>query len=168
MKRNAVKTVTILCLAFCLSLPAFSPAFGGEYKALEGLKSVKVMFDFRDEKPGSALVHLQLAHDTFKDGALRKVDGKPDFAVVFMGGSVKLLSNKRDGFSSEEKKSLAELDKVISAMAKDGIRLEICMFAANFFGVDPSSVSPEIHRVPNGWISSLGYQAKGYSLIPAY
>ena len=60
------------------------------------------------------------------------------------------------------------MDKVISAMSKDGIKLEICMFAANLFGVASESVSPEINRVHNGWISSMGYQAKGYALIPAY
>lgn len=65
-------------------------------------------------------------------------------------------------------KTLAEMDKVVSAMAKDGIRMEMCMFAADLLKVDAASVSLEIQRVPNGWISSLGYQAKGYSLIPAF
>jgi len=27
---------------------------------------------------------------------------------------------------------------------------------------------PEIKHVSNGWISLIGYQAKGYSLVPAY
>ena len=168
MQNNAGRILASICTALWLSLAVISPALGGEYKSLEGLKSVKVMFDFRDDKPQSALVHLQLAHQTFKDKALRKIDGKPKLAVVFMGGSVKLLTSKRDGFSAEEKKTLAELDKVVAAMAKDGIRLEMCMFAADFFKVDAASVPPEIQRVPNGWISSLGYQAKGYSLIPAF
>ena len=57
---------------------------------------------------------------------------------------------------------------MISAAAKDGIRLEVCMYAVKFFGVNPESISKEIHRVGNGWISSLGYQQKGYSLVPAY
>jgi len=168
MKRNAGKIGVSFFLVLCLIVPALSTVLGGEFKALEGLKSVKTIFDFRDGNPDSALIHLQLVHDTYKDKAIREVDGAPEFAVVFMGGSVKLLSKNRDGFSAQEKKGLAELDRVVSAMVKDGIRLEICMFAAHFFGVDPKSVSPEIHRVPNGWISSLGYQAKGYGLIPVF
>jgi intracellular sulfur oxidation DsrE/DsrF family protein len=60
------------------------------------------------------------------------------------------------------------MDKIIAAMAKDGIRLEVCLFAAKVLGVNPDSIAPEIHRVGNGWIASLGYQQKGYSLIPVY
>jgi hypothetical protein len=41
-------------------------------------------------------------------------------------------------------------------------------FAANFFNVDPETISPLISRVDNGWISSIGYQAKGYQLVPVY
>ena len=53
-------------------------------------------------------------------------------------------------------------------MVKSGIRLEICLVAAQVFGVDPGSVLPEIKQVGNGWISLIGYQARGYSLVPAY
>ena len=53
-------------------------------------------------------------------------------------------------------------------MSKDGVKLEICLFAAEVFGVDPASVLPEIKRVGNGWISLIGYQSKGYALVPAY
>jgi len=40
--------------------------------------------------------------------------------------------------------------------------------AAKVFNVDPVSVLPEIKRVGNGWISMIGYQAQGYSLVPVY
>ncbi len=116
----------------------------------------------------SALVHIKLVHDSYQAKAIKAVTEKPDFVVIFMDSSVKLLSNSREGFSPEEKKLLEEMDNVITAMSRDGIQMEICMFAANFFGVDPASISPLISRVENGWISSMGYQAKGYSLIPAF
>jgi intracellular sulfur oxidation DsrE/DsrF family protein len=66
------------------------------------------------------------------------------------------------------KKRLEEFDQTIAAMAKDGIRLEVCMFAANLMGVKPESFPPQIHPVEKGWIASLGHQQKGYSLMPAY
>jgi intracellular sulfur oxidation DsrE/DsrF family protein len=53
-------------------------------------------------------------------------------------------------------------------MSKNGIKLEICLIAAKVFNVDPASVLPEIKRVGNGWISMIGYQAQGYSLVPVY
>jgi intracellular sulfur oxidation DsrE/DsrF family protein len=87
---------------------------------------------------------------------------------VFIGPSVKLISKNREGFSPEDQKSLDEIANTISAMSKDGINLEICLVAAKVFNVDPASVLPEIKRVGNGWISMIGYQAQGYSLVPVY
>jgi intracellular sulfur oxidation DsrE/DsrF family protein len=142
--------------------------WSADYKALEGVQSLKTVFDFRDGVPESALVHIQLVHDTYKDKAIHGSMKKPEFVVIFMASSVKLLSSKRDAFSAEERKALGKMDQVISAMSQDGIRLEVCSFAVNFFGIDLESIAPEIHRVSNGWISSMGYQAQGYSLVPSY
>ena len=71
-------------------------------------------------------------------------------------------------FSDTDKKTLGEMDKLLAAMSKDGIRLEACMVAAGMFGVDPGKILPEIHHVGNGWVSSTGYQDNGYALIPAF
>jgi intracellular sulfur oxidation DsrE/DsrF family protein len=68
----------------------------------------------------------------------------------------------------EDQKSMDEIAQTIREMAKDGIKLEVCDFAVKVFGVDPASILPEIKHVPNGWVSLIGYQARGYSLVPAY
>ncbi|RJP93913.1 MAG: sulfur reduction protein DsrE [Desulfobacteraceae bacterium] len=154
----------LVSLAFMLTVVVQASA--EKYKSMEGVKSVKVIFDFRDATLESALVHIKLIHDTYKDKVF--MTEKPEFAVVFMGPSVMLLSKNKDGFSAKDKKIIEEIRQVISAMAKDGIRLEICMFAANLFGVAPDSVLPELHHVANGWISSIGYQTKGYVLVPVF
>ena len=137
-------------------------------EALKGVESIKAIFDLRDGNPQSVLVHVKLLHDTYKDSAVKGKSGKPEFAVVFMGESAKLLSKNREGPSPEDRKLLDEMDAVITAMRKDGIRLEICMFAAEFFGVVPKTLLPELNRVRNGWLSSMGYQSRGYSLVPAF
>lgn len=160
--------LSAILLSACILLTSATMGMAGDYKALKDVQSVKTVFDFRDGNPEYALVHIKLLHDTYKDKAIRDVTDKPDFVVVFMAGSVKLLSNNRESFSPEEIKFLEEMDNVIKAMANDGIRMEICAFAANFFTVDLETVSPLISRVDNGWISSIGYQAKGYTLVPVY
>jgi intracellular sulfur oxidation DsrE/DsrF family protein len=87
---------------------------------------------------------------------------------VFIGPSVKLISKNREGLSPEDQNALDEIADKISAMSKDGIKFEICLVAAKAFNVDPSSVLPEIKRVGNGFISLIGYQAQGFSLVPVY
>ena len=167
---NSTRQTIVTAFFLSIYLLLMSPQAGSseDYKGLDGVQSVKTVFDFRDGAPESALVHIQLVLDTYKDKAIQGNMEKPDFVVVFMASSVKLLSSKREAFSAGEQKALDKMDQVISAMSKDGIRLEVCKFAVNLFGVDPDSISPEISRVQNGWISTMGYQTKGYSLVPVY
>jgi intracellular sulfur oxidation DsrE/DsrF family protein len=109
-----------------------------------------------------------LLKNTLNDIGITAVSKNPEFVVVFIGPSVKLVSKDREGFSPDEQKLLDEIAGVVSEMSRDGIRLEICLFAAHVFGVDPEAVLPEIKHVGNGWISLIGYQASGYSLVPVY
>ena len=166
MKANRRKIVAVCLAAFFVVLSSLSWALAEEYNAMKGVKAVNVMFDMRDANLQTAIVHLNLIHDTYKD--LVAMKKKPVFVVVFMGGSVKLISSDHRGFKAEEANSLKEIGGIISRMSKAGIRVEVCLFAAKVFGVEPASILPEIQRVGNGWISEIGYQARGYSLVPVY
>jgi intracellular sulfur oxidation DsrE/DsrF family protein len=164
MKR---KITALLNLFIAISLLcAVSSVSAEEYKAMKGIKSAKAVFDDRAGNPKSAALNLKVIHQTYKELAAMKKN--PVFVVVFIGPSVRLISKNREGFSPEDQKSLDEIANTISAMSKDGINSEICLVAAKVFNVDPSSVLPEIKRVGNGWISMIGYQAQGYSLVPVY
>jgi intracellular sulfur oxidation DsrE/DsrF family protein len=157
-----------LFLSLCVFFIAVPSVLGQEYYSLKGLKSVRAVFDVRIANPKSAALHLNLIHQTFKHKNITSVTKKPDFVVIFSGPSVKLISKNREGFSPEEHKALDEISGTISEMSKDGIKLEICLFAARVFGVSPASILPGIKHVGNGWISLIGYQSAGYALVPAY
>jgi intracellular sulfur oxidation DsrE/DsrF family protein len=63
---------------------------------------------------------------------------------------------------------LIKIDKfqeTIRQLKKEGVKLEVCLYAVEKMGLDPATVLPEIDRVGNGFISVLGYQAQGYSVI---
>ena len=81
---------------------------------------------------------------------------------------VKLLSTNRDKIPSEDHETIGNIAATIAAMAEDGIRMEICLFAVRLFGIEPESILPEIEQLENGWLSLIGYQAKQYSLLPIY
>ena len=51
---------------------------------------------------------------------------------------------------------------------KDGIRMEQCSVAAKMRKVDPRTIPGEVHFVGNSFISMIGYQARGYALIPVH
>jgi len=166
MKANRTKAAVISIVAFFLVLSSLSFASAEEYHAMKGVDSANAIFDMRDGIPKSAAVHMQLILDTYKElGAMKK---KPDFVVVFMASAVKLISSNRSEFSSEDQKYLKEIADTISKMCAAGIRLEVCLFAVKYFGVEPASISSRIKQVGNGWISEIGYQGKGYRLVPVY
>lgn len=133
---------------------------------LEGITSAKAVFDVRVGNPKAAAIHLNLIHETYRD--LAAAGKEPDVRVVFSGPIVKLLSNDTGGFAEEDKTHIEAVANAVKALAKDGIGMEICLVAVNFFGVDPASVLPGIDHVKNGWISIIGYHSQGYALVPTY
>ncbi len=166
MKGSIRIAVMSIFLTICLLMVSIGNSSSEEYNSLKGLKSVKAVFDFELANPQSALLHLQVIQQTFKDKNMWVSGKKPEFTIIFIGPSVKLVSKNRGGFKEEDQKTLDELARTITEMAKDGIKLEICLIAVNVFGIEPSSILPEIKQVGNGWISLIGYEAKGYSLVP--
>ena len=160
--KTAVVFVTVLFMVFSF----VSIVSAEEYEGLKGVSSVKVFFDIRIVNPQSAAIHLNLINETYK--SLMTMKKKPVFVVVFMSGAVKLISSNRMDFKSEDAKYLDEIAATVTKMSKEGIQFEACLAAAKLFGVDPASLQSEFKQVGNGWISEIGYQARGYSLVPAY
>jgi uncharacterized protein len=168
MNKNITAILRGIIFSLFIGLFSMTNTYAGEYESLNGLNDIKVVFDVRGKIVKKIAIQLDLIHQTYKEQNIRKISAQPKFAVVFGGGAVELLSNDTDGFTDEEKVLLGQITKTLSAMAKDGIKLEICLFAANLHGVDPATVLPVIQHVDNGWISLIGYQAKGYSLVAAF
>lgn len=167
MKRSnqaAIAGAVIFALAVLVSVTQVS---GEEYDALKGVKSPKTVFDFRDGNPASADLHMKVLQQTYQ-GLAQNGKTKPETVVIFMGPAVKMISKNREGLSAEELKSLDNIAVTISQLSKDGVKLEVCMIAVDVMKVDPNSILPQIKKVGNGWISEVGYQAQGYSLIPAF
>ena len=165
MKRNPGSLIVVLTLLVGYLLSS-GVAHSAGVEALKGLSSVKAVIGFSTGDPKKAVVYLNLIGDTLKDPHIQAVTKHPDFVVSFGGPSVKLLATETKGFSPEEQKLIAEMKAKISALAKEGVRFEYCMYAAKLFGVEPAKVSG-LRIIDNGWVSLIGYQGKGYSFVPA-
>lgn len=167
--KNRSKT-TIVSLVFLIGLlSTFAVGFSSqEADALKGQKSFKGVFDLRTGNAKMTSVFLKMIHDTYKSKEVESVTKEPEFVVVILGPTVKLVSTNREGVSPEDSKMLDTIAGQISEMTKDGIRVEICLFAARLMNVDPMTILSDIKKVDNGAISLIGYQAQGFSLVPIY
>jgi intracellular sulfur oxidation DsrE/DsrF family protein len=169
MKRESTAIVGSLFIAILILVSASVTAHAGDYDALKGAKSVRAVFDVRSANPKGVALHLEIILQMAADENLKKATQlEPEFVVVFLGPSVKLISTQTEGFSPEEKEILGGIAKSITKMSEAGIGLEICLVAAGIFGVDPATLLPEIKHVNNGLVSLIGYQEKDHALIPVY
>lgn len=164
--RKLVKcAVFSLALVFVLTSVSFAAGDMG-YQSLMGVKKVKAVIDWRHAKPMTAALQLKLLYTSYND--LKKMGKDPTYAVLFIGPSVFLISSNTAKFKAKDQKYVKEFKATLSAMAKDGIRFEVCDAALKVLKVDPATITAEVKHVPNGWISEMGYQAQGYSLVPIF
>lgn len=160
---NVVSFFTMIVL--CTILVA-SPAVADGYdNALKGVKGIKAVFDYSQGSPKMSNIIMGAVKGIYEDEATTSLPEKTQIVILFQGPAVKLITTDRSNFAE---KDFAELDKfheMIRQLKRDGVKLEVCLYAANVVGIDPSTILPEIDQVSNGFISTIGYQAQGYSLV---
>ncbi|MEJ2690030.1 MAG: DsrE family protein [Deltaproteobacteria bacterium] len=165
MKTRIRSALSVLFL-FAFFVLLLSPAFAGGYaNALKGVKGVKAVFSVSQGSAKVANVVFWAVKNTYEDTAVKALAEKPRVAVVFHGPAVKLLSADHSGIEEEELGELAKFQDTLKQMKKDGVKLEVCLYAAKVMGVDPATILPEIDQVGNGFISVIGYQEQGYAVV---
>lgn len=153
-------------LTLLLSAPAAQAAPPNDAAALAGLKSAKAVFLVDLDNPRRAGHVLTLAGKTAT--SMDKQGVKTQVVVVMVGPTVAFLTKDRRGIGYQDQRPVAELQKAVRHLKTLGIRTEACGVALRGRDIRPEDVIPEVHVVGNGYISVIGYEAKGYSLIPVY
>lgn len=162
-ERKLASILTITAL-FCIATVSPSVA-GGTGDALLGVSGINAIFDYSQGSPKMSTIIFGAVKDLYTNEAVKALPEKPRLIILFQGPAVKLITSDRSGF---DEKDVAELDKfqsMIREMKNDGVRMEVCRYAAKVLGIDPATILPEIDHVDNGFISSIGYQAQGYALV---
>ncbi|MFZ2224467.1 MAG: DsrE family protein [Candidatus Deferrimicrobium sp.] len=149
--------LTVVALVFSLSGMglAWGDAAPNDRDALKGLDTCKVIFDVRISDPEKMIFNLELIKETLE--GMRRQGVKPVMIAAFRGPGVKLLG--REGTTEEIRDLIVELNK-------KGVRMEVCAVATRVFKVDNSALVPDVVLDGNVLTSLIGYQNKGYALIP--
>lgn len=156
--RNILLALVILALAA-------APASAADYPSLEGVQGLDTMVDYALGSPQAATVVFPAIREIYQDPNVKALPREPRTVIIFHGEAVKLLSTDRSGFDKKDHEALDQVAEMIRRFHKDGVRMEVCMYAVKVFGVDPATLVPEIARVGNGFISAIGYQQKGYGMV---
>ena len=153
----------VLLLLVPLLLPATAPA-ADDLLALAGLKDGKAIFDVRTDDPAKPWFILKVIQDTHFDLVQHDVD--PDFTVSMSGPTVELLLQENLEIEGDGPGPLHKVSWMLVELEKREVRLEACGYAARMFRVDPAGYFPEVRPVGNSLNSLIGYQMKGYALVP--
>jgi len=132
--------------------------------ALESVQTTKTLFDINVSTASKLELYLQVIEQTYDDLVRQKQTVV--FVIAFRGASVRLITKENWAFSDEDQESIQKAAASIHKLSKKGVKLEVCSIATRLFRVDNKTILPEVKVVGNTFVSLVGYQAKGYSLVP--
>ena len=161
-------TQQIACLLFTVVLAATlstSALANGYGNALKGVNSYDAVFEVSQGNPKIANLVFWAVKNAYEADEVKALSGTPNVVIVFHGPVVKLLSSDRSPFNSAEWAEVEKFQSTLLQMKKDGVKLEVCLYAAKVLGVDKTTIMPEIDRVDNGFVSVVGYQMQDYAVV---
>lgn len=150
-------------LAFCLAGPLAATPLN-DHDALAGLSQAKAIFLVSVNNP-ERVDHVLKVIGLTEEGLLKR-HVKPHIIVVFVGPDVAFLTRDRRGIGYMQERAVSDLQRQIVRLSKTGIVFQACGVAMKGMDVKPQDLIPEVQAVGNGYISLIGYEAKGYSLVP--
>jgi len=166
--KNKKITQRVFCLFFTVAFIALlsTNAFAGEYdNALKGVNGYDAVFEVSQGDPKVANIVFWAVKNAYEVSEVKALKKAPRIAVVFHGPAVKLISSDKQPFNTGEWAEVEKFQETLRQMRKDGVKLEVCLYAAKVMGVDKATIMPEIDQVGNGFVSVIGYQMQGYAVV---
>jgi intracellular sulfur oxidation DsrE/DsrF family protein len=168
MIANVRKTHNITCLLLATAFFAMlsTSALSAEYdNALKGVKSYNAVFEVTQENPKVANIVFWAVKNAYEVAEVKALGKVPGIAVVFHGPAVKMLSSDMTPYNEAEWSEVDKFQETLRQMKKDGVKLEVCLYAVKVMGVDKAKIMPEVDQVGNGFVSVIGYQMQDYAVV---
>lgn len=160
-----LRVIAGLSLALGLATAA-SAAPLNDHAALAGMSSAKAIFLIDVNNPGRVGHVLRVIGMTNK--GLRRQHVTPHLIVVFVGPDVAFLTRNRRGIGYMNERAVSGIQHEIAKLHKAGVTFQACGIAMKGMDVNPKTLIADVQPVGNGYISLIGFEHKGYSLVPVY
>ena len=132
--------------------------------ALRGVSEVHAVFDLNISTPDELVFYLKVIKQTYED--LVRQGQKADCIIAIRGGAVRLVTTENWSFAEEDQEKLKEAAAMITELKQAGLKFEACSVALGLFKVDSNTLLPEVKAVGNTFVSLIGYQTRGYVVVP--
>lgn len=160
--------ILYICLSLSLNT-VYAQQQPNDAAALEDVKVGKAVFDINvaGNNPQKLALYLRVIEETV-DGLVAQ-NVQPDILLAFRGSAVKIITTEQDeNLALDTEEYLAEVATLIKGLMAKGVKVEACSVATRLFQVSNDALLANIKPVGNTFISLIGYQAKGYAVIPIY
>ena len=159
-----MKAIFVLLVLFSLSLNPVQASSNIHGPALNGQKSIKIVFDVNVGEPRKLLLRMRLIDQTFSE--LEEAGITPIFVVAFRGKASRFDTKGALYLPEEDRPYKQKMRDWLVRFKEKGFAMEQCTTAANLLQIDIKDFVSSVTLVPNVYISLAGYQSQGYSLIP--
>ncbi|WP_353571672.1 DsrE family protein [Candidatus Albibeggiatoa sp. nov. BB20] len=160
-----------ICISLCLFFNTVyaETAQPNDAIALKDVAIGKAVFDINiaGNNPQKLALYLKVIQETYEGLVAQNVH--PDILLAFRGSAVQMIStNQPENIALDTEEQLEQVADILKDLVEKGVKLEACSVATRVFNVSNDSLLPNIQAVGNTFISLIGYQAKGYAVIPIY
>ena len=164
MKNPFLKLIMALSLIGLFAVPSVSGTNFDNSRSLKGLKQAQVYFDVSLKDDKLLVLRMELVDRTVKqmEEAGLDVNG----VVGFRGGASRFITQNDHYVLEEEVSNKRKIQDWVKRFSSKGIAIEQCAIAAEILDIPTKDFLPEVTVVGNAYISLVGYQTKGYSVVP--
>lgn len=135
--------------------------------AIGDLEQVRAIYDVRKSSANALDSYLKAIVTNIEN--LEKEGVRSDLVMVFISHSVKFINTEPTlETQADYGPALESIAQTIASLQAMGVRMEACNGATTAFNVDNDTLLPGIEPVRSGFISLMGYQNRGYALVPVY
>jgi len=163
--KNLIACLLLLTLLMVSGIPVIAGDNFSNEKALKGVSEANIYFDVSLGDPAMLILRLDLIDRTISQ--LKGAGIATNGVVGFRGPASRYITIDEHYVLEEEIGKKAKIQEWIKKLsAADGITIEQCSIAAKQQGIEHTDVLPEVTVVKNGYVSLVGYQMKGFAVIP--
>ncbi len=164
-----MRTHAVCFFLLLLSFTGYSTAVAAERsydndRSLNGVERASVYFDVSLKDDELLVFRMDLLDRTIK--SMEEAGLDVSAVIGFRGHASRFITRDDHYVLEEEIDNKKKIQNWISYFSSRDIVIEQCAIAAQMHDISTDDFLPEVTVVGNGYISLVGYQAQGYSVVP--
>ncbi|MEJ2392292.1 MAG: DsrE family protein [Gammaproteobacteria bacterium] len=165
MKTLYISVIAFLYMMLTASISLAADKTPDNKDALKGLTSSKAIFDITTGNPKKLAFYLKLVRETAE--SMHAAGVKTDFILAFRGPATFYVTSDQKHVKIKDMPIAYKIKDEITMLSHEkGVKLTQCSVAAHVLHVDTSTIYPGVKVIGNSWVSLIGYENKGYALVP--